>query len=141
MSVAAEKRFFDKIRIDGDCWVWTAGKIAGGYGKFYSERRTVLPHRWAWQFFFGDLPEDLALDHLCRRRDCVNPWHLEPVTIQVNSKRGANGYALREKCRAGLHDITDPTNWSTAGRKTPRCRLCANERAAEFRARKRAGSL
>jgi hypothetical protein len=31
---------------------------------------------------------DLVSDHLCRRRPCVNPWHIEPVTVSENTRRG-----------------------------------------------------
>ncbi|MGH9151353.1 MAG: HNH endonuclease [Acidimicrobiales bacterium] len=33
-------------------------------------------------------PEGLTLDHLCRDRRCVNPAHLEPVTVAENLRRG-----------------------------------------------------
>jgi hypothetical protein len=31
----------------------------------------------------------LVVDHLCRNRACLNPWHLELVTVRVNTRRGA----------------------------------------------------
>lgn len=35
----------------------------------------------------GDPPEGSDLDHLCRVRRCVNPYHLLPVTREENQKR------------------------------------------------------
>jgi hypothetical protein len=37
---------------------------------------------------FGEIPDGLMLDHLCRNTACVNPSHLEPVTNSVNVQRG-----------------------------------------------------
>lgn len=67
------------------CWLWK-GSInkATKYGLW----RGRPAHRWAYELFKGQIPTGLDLDHLCRVRDCVNPDHLEPVTMQENFKRG-----------------------------------------------------
>jgi len=49
-------------------------------------------YKTAYLHFIGPIPEGLHLDHLCRVRCCVNPWHLEPVTCAENTRRGlSNG--------------------------------------------------
>ena len=67
------------------CWPWL-GSISQrhGYGKF-GQRGA---HRVAYEHFIGPVPDGLQLDHLCRVRSCVNPWHLEPVTVGENIRRG-----------------------------------------------------
>ena len=81
------ERFVSKIVPDGECWRWT-GELNLGYGRLSIDRKPVYAHRWSYEFHVADIPEGLVIDHLCRNRWCVNPWHLEPVTIGVNVQRG-----------------------------------------------------
>lgn len=84
-----EERFFALLEPEGECWSWTAALAGGGYGTFRVDGRNVPAHRWAYEFLRAAIPPRLDLDHLCRNRRCVNPWHLEPVTRSVNNLRGA----------------------------------------------------
>lgn len=68
------------------CWVWRLGLDGDGYGKIKRERRTYRAHRWFFEQQFGFVPP--LLDHLCRVRSCVNPFHLEPVSNSENIRRG-----------------------------------------------------
>lgn len=87
--------FWKRVRGAGveDCWQWTGFVLASGYGQIASRVKptssgTRLAHRVAYELLIGDIPEGLVLDHLCRNRTCVNPWHLDPVTPLVNTRRG-----------------------------------------------------
>jgi HNH endonuclease len=66
---------------DRGCWRWTGARHPEGYGIFRENGRRFLAHRWSYEHHVGPIPDDLQLDHLCRVRACVNPDHLEPVTI------------------------------------------------------------
>ena len=75
----------------GGCWLWTGARTANGYGTMSAGGRygaTLLAHRLAYEWYRGAIPDGLQIDHLCRVRHCVNPWHLEAVTQEVNLKRG-----------------------------------------------------
>ena len=85
-------RFWAKVS-GGDvttCWEWQGSLRHGtGYGDFRVDTpRRELAHRWAYEHLRAEIPDHLEIDHLCRNRACVNPWHLEPVTHRVNMQRG-----------------------------------------------------
>lgn len=69
------------------CWLWTGALQANGYAAFRVGGKTVRGHRYIFETLRGDIPDGLELDHLCRRRSCCNPAHMEPVTRSENLKR------------------------------------------------------
>lgn len=144
------ERFWSKVTAEGDssyeeCWVWTAYRNDRGYGTFNEggdRRGTSAAHRVAYELMMGEIPDGLQLDHLCRNPPCVNPWHLEPVTAQVNVERSTAGSAARERqyakthCPKG-HEYTEEnilvkkTNYGGTARG---CRACNNARINQRRA-------
>lgn len=87
----ATERFSTKyvVRIDTGCWEWTAAIQSSGYGSFgYGGKgKTVLAHRWSYEHHVGPISTGLTIDHLCHNTRCVNPKHLEPVTLAENNRR------------------------------------------------------
>lgn len=131
-SDGTAERFWSKVDASGDCWEWTAGKVRG-YGHFTLTRphQMMLAHRFAWELLVGPIPEGLTLDHLCRNPVCVNPDHLEPVTLQENTRRA---YRLRHHCKQG-HRYTPETTVIQQGRRV--CRICRDRMFRESNARRR----
>lgn len=84
------------IREDG-CWLWTGDANNVGYGKVRRNGKAHRAHRYAYEQLVGPIPEGLTLDHLCRVRLCVNPAHLEPVTLRENVMRGTSVTAINAK--------------------------------------------
>lgn len=86
-----EERFWPNVHITDGCWEWT-GATTCGYGTFSIGGRLTRyqqpSHRVSYQWLRGPIPEEFDLDHLCRNRICVNPWHLEPITRSENVRRG-----------------------------------------------------
>ena len=70
------------------CWRWRGRLNRNGYGRVWWQGREPVVHRVLYELLIGPIPENYLLDHLCRRRDCCNPWHMEPVTVQENTLRG-----------------------------------------------------
>lgn len=90
IGVDDEARFWSHVDAEGDCWEWTVSTGSHGYGQFAVGGlggTMVLAHRYAFELLVGPIPEGLTLDHLCRNKICVNPDHLEPVTLVLNGQR------------------------------------------------------
>lgn len=89
---------FDRggITRTGECWVWE-NESSEGYVKIGIASTSFPAHKIFYAYFMGDVEDGLMMDHLCRNHSCVNPWHLDPVTPLVNSRRGylARGYAMK----------------------------------------------
>jgi hypothetical protein len=124
----------------GPCWLWTASLDDKGYGQFYvgsridGSSRNVGAHRYAYEQEYGPIPPGLELDHLCRVRACVRPSHLEPVTSQENTRRGAAGahHRVKTQCPAGhAYDVVN-TYRDVRGRR--HCRTCSREQERRRRA-------
>jgi hypothetical protein len=128
------------------CWLWLASirNKAHGYGQFHighrPDRKKVYAHRFSYELHVGPIPESLTVDHLCRVRSCVNPRHLEPVTIGENLLRGETFQgknAAKTHCIRG-HELAG-TNLLGGQGAHRRCKICHRETVRRRRERLRAG--
>ena len=120
-----EQRFWPKVdkRQDG-CWVWQAATLKG-YGQFNVGHRICYAHRVAYELVVGPIPDGLELDHLCRNTLCVNPDHLEPVTMRVNILRSQSepaNNARKTHCPHGHAYDAENTYVNPKGHRS--CREC-----------------
>lgn len=127
------QRVLSKIDVDGDCWISQYADQGRGYAYVgFSENGKMhyrLVHRVAWVHFNGPIPDGLVVDHICKRRRCINPVHLRLLTLAENTRDQVNANAAKSTCRKG-----HPYDMADTGR---RCRTCTNERArANYRKRK-----
>lgn len=116
--------FMDKVRRTDGCWEWTGARNTQGYGSFFDAGSAHGAHRWLYERVVGKVPEGLHLDHLCRVRHCVNPSHLEPVTVRENAIRGAR--YLPDSCRNGHPRMPENTHVRSDGSRY--CRECKRVR-------------
>lgn len=86
-----------RIVLDADCILWTYWLSDSGYGKVEHHGKPRRIHRLAFEMEIGPIEKGMVLDHLCRRRNCFNPYHLQPVTNKTNCRRGDTGIKQRIK--------------------------------------------
>ena len=87
-----EERLMSRVYIDSaGCWLWTGRIHCDGYGKWKAKDREMLAHRAMYELLRGEIPPGTEIDHLCRVRRCVNPYHMEAVHHSVNVNRGRAG--------------------------------------------------
>jgi hypothetical protein len=85
-----EERFWSYVQKSSKkrCWIWVGEKNRDGYGRIRVGEKKVSAHRFSYILAHGQIKKPFEIDHLCRRRDCVNPDHLEAVLHAVNVQRG-----------------------------------------------------
>lgn len=147
-------RFWSKVAQTGnvfECWDWMGSeRVKGqGYGQFATvingKRKNNAAYRFAYETTIGPIPGGLTIDHLCRNRKCVNPWHLEPVTSTVNTLRSEGPSAknaVATHCVNG-HEFTPENTYGRESRSRGGrvCKTCIFDRKRADRAARKAAGL
>lgn len=73
---------------ENGCRIWT-GPLSkhGGYGKIKVNGKQTTAQRAAYEAFVGEIPAGYTVDHTCNVHPCVEPDHLEAVTLAENIRR------------------------------------------------------
>lgn len=104
------------------CRLWGGEADADGYGVLRTAAGRVLAHRAAYEAANGKVPPGMELDHLCRRRACCAPSHLEVVSRRINERRKSLKWRLRTThCPAG-HSLYQHGRMTPEGGKV--CLYC-----------------
>jgi hypothetical protein len=118
--------------MSGDCWIWQRYISKDGYGRLWYKGQKYVAHKLVYELVFGKVPDGLTLDHLCRNRSCVNPFHLEPVTRGENVLRGDTLPAknVAKTCCPLGHPLSGANLVTISGAR--RCRICKNKQRREW---------
>ncbi len=138
-KAAILKRFMASVSIrENGCWVWIGQVGNWGYGKFFAKGKHETAHRMSYKLFRGKIPNGKQIDHLCRNKLCVNPSHLEAVSIRENVLRGiglAAQNAQKTHCNNG-HELSG-SNLYICPRGKRECRRCRAQASMKFAHKKR----
>jgi len=133
--------FHARVNIDEGCWTWIGHRDRDGYGILSlrtsrTERRYIRAHRLAYELYVGPLKPGLVIDHLCRNTSCVNPQHLDQVSIAQNVLRG-NGVtavnARKTHCQHGHEYTPENTIFIQSGRNCRACKRMSDKARTEIR--------
>lgn len=85
------KRFSNYVVDANGCWIWT-GRLDRKhlYGLTSHNNRPTMAHRLFYEHFVGAIPDGYVVHHKCSVPACVNPDHLEPLSVQENIWRKPN---------------------------------------------------
>jgi hypothetical protein len=140
---ALDKRCLENVAyMPNGCWLWTGHVDKDGYGKAcfrgHGKQEHWRAHRLLYRELIGDIQQEYVLDHLCRNRSCVNPWHMEVVTTLENYRRGdaARGKTGAETNRKKTHCPYghEYKGWNLIVRDGRRfCRKCMYKRIRAYK--------
>jgi hypothetical protein len=136
-----------------ECWPWLGSGRADGYGIITDGSvqldqqgrnkggKPLRVHRVSYEHFVGPIPEGFTVDHVCHNSDpvctggkdcphrrCVNPAHLEVVTLGENVRRGKARNMLIHRsgrCSRGHEMVGENVRQRKDGTRRE-CRTCAN---------------
>lgn len=137
------KRFIKKVeKLKSGCWEWQGGKTSKGYGQF-TYKNGGRAHRYSYEYFVGKIPKNLTIDHLCKNKTCVNPKHLEAVSMRENVLRSDGISARNAKktvCIRG-HEFTKENTYlrklKKVALKVRVCIECKREHHRQWKIRKK----
>lgn len=107
----------------------------------FDGKRSEYVHRIAYRVFIGEIPDGLTIDHVlakgCGSRKCIEPEHLEAVSIAENHARRP----IPTHCKNG-HEYNETTTYwqkrtDADTRASITCKVCHAERERKRRAKGR----
>jgi len=94
-----------------------------------SGSKSVQAHRYSYELVFGPIQQDLVIHHTCGNGKCVNPSHMQTMTVAEHRLIHRKSFCVRG------HAMT-PDNLVPI-KRGHRCKLCRQILGSEASARRR----
>lgn len=137
-----EERFWSKVDKRGpdECWNWSGGLTAQGYGSFtLPDRRRTTAHRVVFTILgLSEPPDGMYVCHTCDNRRCVNTEHLFFGTALDNNRdciakgRARSGIRQKQQTHCIHGHLLAPPNLLPRANGKRDCRACANRRRRTY---------
>lgn len=142
---------------DGECLLSNATPQSSGYRYIQQGRVSHYAHRVSYRMWRGEIPEGLAVDHMChneavargeceggacKHRRCFNPTHLQLLSFADNVRASPlSGYVRSwrsrlTECKRGHMFDEKNTYYPRGGGRS--CRACMNMHQKNYALRKKA---
>lgn len=126
-AIPAKEKILKNIRLnENGCWLWVGKLNKNGYSTLSHMDQTVSGHRLSFETFRYKIPKNKVIDHICRVTACVNPEHLDAVSIKDNNRRAKNLNREKTHCKRG-HEYTNENTYvehNNKGHTSRQCRKC-----------------
>jgi len=102
-EVCMDQKFWRRVNIRGadECWEYT-GTPSQRYGKYNikigGKWRLAIAHRYAYEQYYGKIPDGLYVCHSCDNPMCCNPEHLFLGTNSTNQKHAVQNGLYANVC-------------------------------------------
>lgn len=126
-------RFLKYVLVNKEtgCWEWTGTSNGNGYGRVYMYGKMMGAHRVSYEHYVGAIAPRMQIDHKCRMKRCVNPYHLQQVSncenIVLAVERKENYQSSKTHCKHGHEFNEENTRYAKQPRSNGirrQCRAC-----------------
>jgi hypothetical protein len=89
-----------EVSRDTGCWLWQGHQDRDGYGRIKEVLfRDERAHRAYYTLLVGPIDDGKHLHHKCENKACVNPNHLEQISVEAHNTLHFRGKILGRRRR------------------------------------------
>lgn len=137
-------RFAGRISVSGEsgCWDWQLRLDKRGYGRInHSGKSGAAAHRVSYELHIGPIAEGMTVDHMCFNTACVNPQHLQLLSLSENAGRRRAGFSSHCPSGHAFNEENTYTKPPAVKRSRRGCRKCNLAAATRYRQRRQERQL
>ena len=126
------ERFNQKWKPSGDCKLWQGYLDKDGYGFFYFRKKLRKAHRVSYYIHNGRIADGFVIDHICKKRNCVEVSHLRLVTKRQNTLENSRSAGAINKAKLFCKNGHPFNKVYGIIKKQRYCSICENEKSKKL---------